>query len=354
MSKTLVFLGTDGIRESLLALASARRAAQAGSRVLLIGQQASDLLGGVFDHPLKGDPIEVEPNLWVTQARTTSYLERSWNRIRGLEEEYLRTPFFKNVYGQELGVIPGFDELFLLLALRDWDLQYDVMVLHLSSDQSVLRLLAAPDQLAWYTRRFQEAFRSSPLSLALSPFLEPITRAVMAGSVNSQQLGQTGGQLTDLLQRAQQAARKQVVLFLVTDHDPLRVRQAQRLWGSAELFELQVAGVLDVGAKALTHPFDPLPVERIGLPQDWKQWEIPDFSQFPIRPAGLAVDSRLLTVRVFLPGFDKKEIELSQDGPELTLRVADQRRNLLLPPAFQGRRVRGAKFVEGALLISLG
>ncbi|WP_287128121.1 ArsA-related P-loop ATPase [Candidatus Cyanaurora vandensis] len=355
MSKTLAFLGLDGLREQALTLASARTAARAGMKVLWVGQQAADLGTGWLQqtaNSAKGDPVEVEPNLWVTQARTTDFLERNWNRIRALEAEYLRTPFFNNVYGQELGVLPGLDELFLLLALRDWDQQYDLMVLSLSSNQSLLRLLAAPDQLSWYTRRFQDAFRNSPVSLALMPFWEPLSRAIFAGTLSTSQVGQKGGELNSLLQRAQQAARKQVMLFLVTDDDPLRVRQAQRLWGSAELYELQVVGVLGMGLDPTG--FDPLPTTTLGVPQDWTTWTVPDFSQFPTRAPGLAVDSRLLTVRVFLPGFEKREIELSQDGPELTLRVADQRRNLVLPEAFRGRRVRGAKFMDGALLISFG
>lgn len=350
MSRTLAFLGIDGLQEQQIPLAVARICADAGHKTLLIGQQASDTLAGHLGQPLSLDPTEIAPNFWALQVRTSSLLERSWNRVRALEEEYLRTPFFKNVYGQELGVIAGLDELFLLLALRDWDKQYDFMVLSLSSDQSLLRLLTAPDQLGWYVRRFQEAFRSSPISLALNPFLEPLTSAILAGTVSSRDLSQKGGQLSTLLYEGQQAARKQVSLFLVTDDHPLRIRQAQRLWGSAELYELQVAGVL--GLSSLTADFGSLPLQAIGAPSDWRTWQIPDLTQMPMRLPGLMVDSRQLTVKVFLPGFDKKEIELSQDGPELTLRVADQRRNLALPAGFQGKRVRGAKFAEGSLLIS--
>jgi arsenite-transporting ATPase len=347
MAKTLVFLGLDGLREIQIPLATARAAAQAGAKVLIIGQDATDRIGALLGQALKGEPAEIEPNLWAVQARTTTFLERNWNRIRALEEEYLRTPFFKNVYGQELGVVAGFDELFLLLALRDWDLQYDLLILVTSSDQSALRLLSAPDQLSWYTRRFQDAFSSSPISLALTPFLEPLTRAVLAGTMSAEQMKQSGGQFKNILQRAQQVARTQVMLFLVTDADPLRIRQALRLWGSAELYELQVCGVLQVGPATALTDFEPLPVYPLGTSWD----AVPDLSQLPLRSPGLAVDSRLMTVRVFLPGFDKKEIELSQDGPELTLRIADQRRNLVLPDSFKGRKVRGAKFVDQALLI---
>ncbi len=349
-AKSLVFLGIDSTAELALPLAAAQQAAQSGKRVLFISQQVSDHFSVLTGQGLNSTPTEIQPKLWAVQARTTDLLEQNWNRIRALEEQYLRTPFFRSVYGQELPILPGLDELLLLLALRDWEREYDVMVWSLSSDLSLLRLLASPDQLSWYVRRFQEAFRDSPVSMAVMPFLEPITSAVMAGTLSREQIGKTGSKLTDLLALAQKAARKQVVLFLVTDGSPLRVRQAQRLWGSADLFELQVSGVL---ATANLDPsdWDPLPIYPVGLPQPWTEWQIPDLSQLTVRSATFMVDPRLLTVRVFLPGFDKKEIVLSQDGPELTLRVADQRRNIALPPSFKGRRVQGAKFADRALVI---
>jgi len=68
----------------------------------------------------------------------------------------------------------------------------------------------------------------------------------------------------------------------------------------------------------------------------------------------MTVDLTALTVTLFLPSFDKKQIELTQYGPEVTVEAGDQRRNVSLPAALQGRSITGAKFQEDCLVISFG
>ena len=69
-------------------------------------------------------------------------------------------------------------------------------------------------------------------------------------------------------------------------------------------------------------------------------------------PAPVVVDEVAQQVRLFLPGFTKADINLTQYGPEVTITAGDQRRNLMLPAALKNRSIQGAKFQEDALILS--
>jgi arsenite-transporting ATPase len=66
----------------------------------------------------------------------------------------------------------------------------------------------------------------------------------------------------------------------------------------------------------------------------------------------MTIDVAQRQVKLFLPGFAKNQVQLTQYGPELTIAAGDQRRNLLLPQALMGQKVTGAKFQDGYLTIS--
>ena len=110
-------------------------------------------------------------------------------------------------------------------------------------------------------------------------------------------------------------------------------------------------------------PIDPLAVEfeplavtimptRIGT--DWQPLMdgMPDFNRLADVPKSMMIDIANREVRLYLPGFDKTQVKLTQSGPEVTIEAGDQRRNLLLPPALKGSSVKGAKFQGGYLIVT--
>jgi arsenite-transporting ATPase len=81
---------------------------------------------------------------------------------------------------------------------------------------------------------------------------------------------------------------------------------------------------------------------------------LPNFGATVEAPKPIYFDMAEGKIRVFLPGFDKKQVKLTQYGPEITIEAGDQRRNITLPPAWSGRSVTGAKFQNGYLEVKIG
>ena len=108
--------------------------------------------------------------------------------------------------------------------------------------------------------------------------------------------------------------------------------------------------------EAISNNFAPLTVTAV--PEcDAGEWQkimdsLPNFRTTPEVPKPIDVDTANGQVKLFLPGFDKKQVKLTQYGPEITIEAGDQRRNITLPPSLKGKPVKGAKFQDGYLIIS--
>lgn len=157
MALILTFLGKGGTGRSTIAIAAAKQLASLGQRVLLIGQDPGPALGLLLGATLSADPQEISTNLEVVQLQSAVLLERSWDEVKQLEEQYLRTPLLKNVFGQELGILPGMDNALALNAIREYEAagKYNAIVYDGDGDQATLRMLGMPEILSWYIRRFR-------------------------------------------------------------------------------------------------------------------------------------------------------------------------------------------------------
>lgn len=369
MSLILTFLGKGGTGRTTVAIAAAKRFAQAGKRVLFASQDTSPALGLLLGTSPEADPQAIAPNLQAVQLRSSVLLERNWEEVKKLEAQYLRTPLLKAVFGQELGVLPGMDNALALNAIREYDASgnYDVIVFDGTGDQTTLRMLGMPEVLSWYIRRFRKVFTDSDLgkTIAESPLIQPLVSTVLNINWSPDAINQPTNQVNDLLEQGKAAVTNptRMAAYLVTTEDPVAIATARYLWGSAQQIGLTVGGVVlnqatvtTTTTQTLTNEFDPLMVHVLPV-RDGDEWQplveaLPDFDQADQAPRATAVNVAERKVALFLPGFDKKQVKLSQNGPELTIEAGDQRRNIVLPPALSGKPVTGAKFQESYLIIS--
>lgn len=388
MALILTFLGKGGTGRTTVAIAAAKCLSSQGRRVLLVNQDPGPSLGLRLNVELGCDPQEIAPNLQVVQLQTATMLERSWDEVKGIEAQYLRTPVLKAVYGQELGVLPGMDSALALNALREYDAsdRYDVIIYDGPGDQTTLRMFGMPEMASWYIRRFRQVFADSDVGRALSPFIQPVSSAILNVNLLGDTFAQPTQQANNILNEGIEAIANpnRVAAYLVTTGDPAAIATARYLWGSAQQIGLTVGGLLinesviadsvaaqfapafeklfeayDPGASIadlVGQAFAPLPVTSLPLRTDGT-WDnlmaaMPDFSQAAQAPRPVTIDVAERKVHLFLPGFDKKQVKLTQYGPEVTIEAGDQRRNIALPPALSGRQVTGAKFQNGYLTIS--
>jgi len=258
------------------------------------------------------------------------------------------------------------DGALALNAIRDYDKRdrYDVIIYDGNSDLDTLRIFGIAEIGSWYFRRFRNVFETSDIAKALSPFVQPISSAVL--SVDFSQTQFSSSKLDALLDEGQAAIRdaSKVAAFLVTTPREADQALATYRWGQAQMIGLTIGGVLlnqASSASPAADRFQPLPITAIptlsgnGTENDWDAAiaALPDFAaQAQQAPKPITINLTSKTVKLFLPGFTKKQVKLIQSGPEVTIEAGGQRRNILLPAGLQGRSVTGAKFNEQYLTIA--
>jgi arsenite-transporting ATPase len=203
----------------------------------------------------------------------------------------------------------------------------------------------------------------SDLVKTISPFIQPLISTVLNVNWTGDNFAQPPKQVTNILEQGKAALAdpKRLTAYLVTTPDPAAVATALYLWGSAQQAGLTVSGVIlnqvaNTETIAIVSDFSPLIVSAVPSTTtgDWQPLmdALPDFTQPVEVPKPIEIDIAARQVRLFLPGFDKKQVKLTQSGPEVTVEAGDQRRNILLPPGLSGRTVTGAKFQNNYLTIS--
>jgi anion-transporting ArsA/GET3 family ATPase len=355
MPQIITFLGKGGSGRTTMSIAAARQSASEGQRVLWVGQSAyypPEFWGGAM---LTGQPQNVAANLSVVNLSAAQLLERAWDVIKQLETKYLRTPLLQSVYGQELSVVPGIDGAVALYSLQEYFVsnQYDIIIYDSPSSLNTIRMFALPDTLSWYIRRFRQVIETSDLWRNAMPILQPVAATVLSMAWTGESLNVPALQdATAMLDRGQKIMTDptQVAAYLVTSNEPQEIQAARWLWGSAQQSSLTVAGVLvnrGVVSAELQSAFAPLPVTVAD------QQAMPSLRPTKDLPKPIEIDIAARQVKLFLPGFTKQQVKLSQSGPEITIEAGDQRRNILLPPGLRGADVSGAKFQDNYLIISL-
>jgi len=360
----LTFLGQPRYDCAIAAIAIARQLAQQGAKVLWLTRDTGPLPGILWNQPLTTEIQSVSPNLWTLQFQSTTLLEESWEVVKQIEAQYLRDPLLKAVFGQELVILPGMDEALALNAIRElYEAgEYDYLVVDSPSTPSTLRMWGLPENLDWYMRRFQKVIQSSDLARAITPFIQPIASTILNVSGSQDSLNQPLQQARSFLDAGRTALQSpdQVLGFVVTSDRPEDVQTNRYFWGSAQQLGLTVASAIAIApthASAIEAAFAPL--ETYSLPALTNhQWE-PLITAAPeidtvrqTAPIPVMVNEVDKQVRLFLPGFTKADIMLTQYGPEVTVTVGDQRRNLFLPDSLKNRPVQGAKFQEDYLILS--
>ncbi|KAJ1386667.1 HSP20-like chaperone [Sesbania bispinosa] len=344
--------------------------------------------------------VECSKNLSAVRLETTKMLLEPLKFLKQADAQLNMTQgTLGGIVGEELGILPGMDSIFLVLALerlvgflgtaasKSQQDKFDLIIYDGISSEETLRIIGGSSKARLYLKYLRTLAEKTDLGrLAAPSLLRLVDEAMKLSSSRSYFNGTMSSEIWDtldqLLERGSSAFSnpQRFGCFLVMDpSNPTSVNSALRYWGCTIQAGAQVSGAFGI----ITHQqnleslerakkdFSPLPSASISSlsmsnPIDWSSVLLDTInedarhlltslsSQFSNMRSSVKFDIKGKSVTLFMPGFDKSEIKLYQyrGRSELLVEAGDQRRVIPLPPGIQGK-VGGAKFMDRSLVITL-
>ncbi|MGH2915709.1 MAG: ArsA family ATPase, partial [Solirubrobacteraceae bacterium] len=381
--RTILYTGKGGVGKTSVAACTARSAAAAGHRTLVISTDPAHSLAESLAAELGPEPAAAGDRLWGQEVSAQDELERHWSGVREWLGELLVERGVDRISAHELTVPPGMDELFALLRLQahvrsgDWD----VIIVDCAPTGETLRLLSFPDVARWW---IEKVF---PIEHQLLAAARPIARSLLDISLpgeavfaDVQRLSQSLIEMNEILRD-----RARCTIRLVMNPDRMVIGEAMRTFTYLSLYgyltdavivnRMFGPGVGDYFAawrrvqeehlELVRSAFMPVPVlcapyfeqEVVGPGMlDRLGRELFD----GLEPAAvlhhelaqeLDVGDDGASLSIAVPFAKRGEISLKQIGLELIVGVDGQRRTIALPPALAAMRPAEAKLVDGALRV---
>jgi arsenite-transporting ATPase len=380
--RTILYTGKGGVGKTSVAAATALKAACTGKKVLVMSTDPAHSLADAFDAEVGPEPKEMATGLFAQEMDHGRMIEEHWAEI----QEYMTT-FFEwqgtdSLAAEELAMLPGMDELFgLLMVRRHHDAAlYDALIVDAAPTGETLRLLSLPDQMSWYVERIFPVQRR--VAKVIRPFarrtridsLPPLPEDSFFGAL--QRFYKAVVRVEDILTDAEKAS-----IRLVANAEKMVIAEARRAYTYLNLYDYAVDAVVvnRLLPDAVSDPyfekwreaqrrhlalieesFSPVPIfkarlfdrEMYGLKALAALAEDVFDDEDPLRVFFRGAAHEIVKsnggyeVVLNLPLVEKKSVDLSKRGTELSIRIGGYKRNVLLPDSMVGLRAAGAK-VEG-------
>jgi len=377
--RVILYTGKGGVGKTSVAAATALRSAELGHKTIVLSTDPAHSLSDSFDTPLGNEPRLIIPNLWGQEIELSQTMRIQWETIQRYLSALLAWRGMDEITADEMAILPGMEELANLLSIVHYqeEGQYDVTIVDCAPTGETLRLLSFPEMLHWWmTRMFPIGRR---VASVVQPLAKALTHIPLPGDdvlASIEDLYSELDKMRSLLADAEKASVR-----LVVNPEKMVIKEAQRTFTYLNLYgyftDLVTCNRLipekieddyfqawKVSQKKylqlIKESFDPIPIlnvplmeqEIVGLPMLRMMAEAlygdkdPTTVFFRGQVQNIHTEDKYHVLTLTLPFTSKEKISLMQNGDELTIQVANFRRNVILPHALVGLPVSEAK-LEG-------
>ena len=368
--RIIFFAGKGGTGKTSIAAATGIKAAKMGKKTVIMSLDVAHSLSDIFDldknllDQNKGRPLQINSNLYIQEIDIQEEIKRYWADIHRYLSSLFNTTGLDEVLAEELAILPGMEEVSLLLYINQYvqKKEYDVILLDCAPTGESLRFISIPATLEWYMKKI---FR---LERTLAKYVGPVAQRFTDIPLPDDDYFQAIEDLFERLRGVDQILTnpKITTVRLVTNPEKVVLKETQRAFMYFCLYKMSIDAIImnrilpqqitesyfkswikdqQQHCEAAEQIFSPIPILSVGL----FQGEILGYPKlkklahqlygkknplkrfFKDEPYQLVKENGNYHLKVKLPFLIKKDVELNKYFDELILRIGGFKRNILLP-----------------------
>lgn len=385
--RILLYTGKGGVGKTSVSAATALRCAEFGYRTLIMSTDPAHSLADSFAQPIGGEPTPLADNLFGLEIDPFREIEENWATVK----DYLSTLFssqgIDDIVAEELSILPGMDELFSLLKIRQFYEQnaYDVIVVDCAPTGATLRLLHFPEMIGWYMRRLFHVERK--VVGTIRRFTDEIFSVPLPGDEVYDTVERLYKRVSDM--KSVLVDPNVTSIRLVLNPEKMVIEETRRAYTYLNLFGFVCDAVIankvlpeevtdeyfsewkasqqryleEVEAsfgelaifKVRLYEKEVVSIEALRqMAQDLYADRDPTERFSDTKPIKIVKRGKDYWLELNLPFAEKGEIHLLRKGDELIIKVGAIKRHLVLPHILAKQEPKGAKFENGLLQVRFG
>lgn len=382
--RTILYTGKGGVGKTSVAAATACEIANRGNKVLIMSTDAAHSLSDSFGINLNNSPTPIAENLYGMEIDTVFENEKLWGSLQKYLKLLMTVKAEESIECEELLVFPGFEELLSLIKIKEFDdsEEYDVLIVDCAPTGETMSLLKFPDLFkVWMEKIFPIKKKGTKL---IKPIIEPVLNIPMPDDSVFDDIENLYEKLDELhkiiLDKDKTSVR------IVTTPEKIVVKEAKRSFSYLHLFDYNVDCIIinkifpkesisgyfnkwedlqKESIKDIEESFKELPIFKMELMKSeitgydtlkeignklYKKYN-PCNVLFKDNIFDVVNEGKDIIFKVRIPFANKSELDLLQNGDELTIAIKNERRTFVVPKKLMSRSITGAEYLEGYLNI---
>lgn len=382
--RIIIYTGKGGVGKTSISAATACKIADSGKKVLIMSTDAAHSLSDSFDIKLNNEPTKINQNLYGMEIDTVLENEKVWGNLKGYMDKLLSLKGGNSIESEELLVFPGFEELMSLIKIKEiYDKnEYDVLIVDCAPTGETMSLLKFPEMFKfWMDKVFPFKRKASKIA---KPIVENTIKIPMPDDKVFDDIENLYGKLDEL--HGLMMNKEIVSLRIVTTPEKIVVKEAKRSFSYLHLFDYNVDAIIinkifpeeslegyfnpwreiqKETIKEIYESFKDIPIFKVNLMNsELRRYEnlinAGNSIYDGIKPEDILFKGTIFKIKkceagynlsINMPFIDKSELDLCQDGDEISISVKNEKRSFMLPGNLKSKEIVSAKYEDGNLNI---